>query len=121
MESVREGMQCVFPTSHLSLFYPQELDAVFCGSGSSWDISSLMESCRPDHGFTSHSRAIKFLFDILASYTPLEQRDFVQFVTGSPRLPVGGKFYTFLSFISQLLNSLIAESLKIDFVLVSFI
>nr|XP_024215138.1 E3 ubiquitin-protein ligase TRIP12 isoform X1 [Halyomorpha halys]XP_024215139.1 E3 ubiquitin-protein ligase TRIP12 isoform X1 [Halyomorpha halys] len=90
MECVREGMQCVFPTWHLGLFYPQELDAIFCGSGSDWDISSLVESCRPDHGYTQSSRAIKFLFDILASYTKQEQRDFVQFVTGSPRLPVGG-------------------------------
>ncbi|XP_073982784.1 E3 ubiquitin-protein ligase ctrip isoform X4 [Rhodnius prolixus] len=90
MECVREGMQCVFPTSHLSLFYPQELDAIFCGSGSGWEVSTLIESCRPDHGYTSSSKAIRFLFEILASYNAHEQRDFIQFVTGSPRLPVGG-------------------------------
>lgn len=50
----------------------------------------VLRSCRPDHGYTQSSRAIKFLFEILASYTKQEQRDFVQFVTGSPRLPVGG-------------------------------
>ncbi|CAB0009110.1 unnamed protein product [Nesidiocoris tenuis] len=90
MECVREGMQSVFPTSHLSLFYPAELDAVFCGSSTGWEVSALVESCRPDHGYTASSRAIKFLFEILSTYGPQDQRDFVQFVTGSPRLPVGG-------------------------------
>lgn len=92
MECVREGMQSVFPTSHLSLFYPAELDAVFCGSSTGWEVSALVESCRPDHGYTASSRAIKFLFEILSTYGPQDQRDFVQFVTGSPRLPVGGTF-----------------------------
>ncbi|XP_024080422.1 E3 ubiquitin-protein ligase TRIP12 isoform X4 [Cimex lectularius] len=90
MECVREGMQCVFPISHLVLFYPQELDAVFCGSSTSWELSSIVESCRPDHGYNPTSRAIKFLFEILSAYGPEEQRDFIQFITGSPRLPVGG-------------------------------
>uniref|UniRef100_A0A0A9XLJ3 E3 ubiquitin-protein ligase n=3 Tax=Lygus hesperus TaxID=30085 RepID=A0A0A9XLJ3_LYGHE len=90
MECVREGMQSVFPNSHLGLFYSSELDAVFCGSSTGWEVSALVESCRPDHGYTASSRAIKFLFEILSSYGPQDQRDFVQFVTGSPRLPVGG-------------------------------
>ena len=37
------------------------------------------------------SRAVKILFEILSCYTQEEQRLFLQFVTGSPRLPVGGK------------------------------
>ena len=36
------------------------------------------------------SQAIQFLFRVLSSYSTTEQRQFVQFVTGSPRLPVGG-------------------------------
>ncbi|KAJ7381409.1 Ubiquitin-protein ligase [Desmophyllum pertusum] len=53
-------------------------------------ISGLVESCRPDHGYTHDSRAVKILFEILSCYTQEEQRLFLQFVTGSPRLPVGG-------------------------------
>ena len=34
---------------------------------------------------------MKILFEILSCYTQEEQRLFLQFVTGSPRLPVGGK------------------------------
>lgn len=49
-----------------------------------------MECCRPDHGYTHDSRAVKFLFEILSSFDNEQQRLFLQFVTGSPRLPVGG-------------------------------
>ena len=97
MEAFREGFETVFPLSHLQMFYPEELEAVFCGGGlaaggssGGWDVKTLMECCRPDHGYTPDSRAIRFLFEILSLYDREEQRLFVQFVTGSPRLPVGG-------------------------------
>ena len=39
MEALREGFESVFPLSYLSLFYPEELDNLFCGvSNSSWDM-----------------------------------------------------------------------------------
>ena len=41
------------------------------------------------------SRAVKFLIEILSKYGPEEQRLFLQFITGSPKLPVGGKGNTF--------------------------
>lgn len=91
MESFREGFECVFPLAQLSMFYPEELEYVFCGSGSSsWDMKTLMECCRIDHGYNANSKAIKYLFHVLSCYSDVEQRDFLQFVTGSPRLPVGG-------------------------------
>ena len=37
------------------------------------------------------SPAIEWLFQIMQSFDDLEQRQFLQFVTGSPKLPVGGK------------------------------
>lgn len=33
MEALREGFETVFPLQQLHMFYPEELDAVFCGSG----------------------------------------------------------------------------------------
>lgn len=71
--------------------------------------TELIEHCRPDHGYT-HDRydvliptmlylfwspcsgAVQMLFRVLSTYDTAEQRQFVQFVTGSPRLPVGGKY-----------------------------
>uniref|UniRef100_A0A8C1H107 E3 ubiquitin-protein ligase n=1 Tax=Cyprinus carpio TaxID=7962 RepID=A0A8C1H107_CYPCA len=90
-ESFREGFESVFPLQHLQCFYPEELDQLLCGSKSeSWDVKTLMECCRPDHGYTHDSRAVRFLFEVLSSFDAEQQRLFLQFVTGSPRLPVGG-------------------------------
>ncbi|XP_071951146.1 E3 ubiquitin-protein ligase TRIP12-like isoform X2 [Antedon mediterranea] len=90
-EAFREGFQSVFPLEHLQSFYPEELDQLFCGSTNEcWDIKMLIECCKPDHGYTHDSRAVKNLFEILVSYNGEEQRQFLQFVTGSPKLPVGG-------------------------------
>lgn len=36
---------------------------------------------------------MKYLFEILSSFDSEQQRLFLQFVTGSPRLPVGGGSY----------------------------
>ncbi|XP_074040259.1 E3 ubiquitin-protein ligase ctrip isoform X3 [Leptinotarsa decemlineata] len=94
MESLREGFESVFPLRNLRVFLPEELESVFCGSPKDyvlgWDVKTLMECCRPDHGYTADSKVIRFLFEVLSSYDREEQRMFVQFLTGSPRLPVGG-------------------------------
>ncbi|XP_003424889.1 E3 ubiquitin-protein ligase TRIP12 isoform X4 [Nasonia vitripennis] len=93
MEAFREGFESVFPPTQLRLFFSEELEAVFCGhaqTGGKWDIKTLSECCRTDHGYTPDSRAIRFLYEVMSEYTSEEQRQFVQFVTGSPRLPVGG-------------------------------
>ncbi|EDW85023.2 uncharacterized protein Dwil_GK14424 [Drosophila willistoni] len=92
-ESLREGFDSVFPIQRLRMFYPEELECVFCGSGEQhqrWDLKMLQDSCRTDHGFHQESQAIQYLYDILTSYNRDEQRAFLQFVTGSPRLPTGG-------------------------------
>ncbi|CAF3579298.1 unnamed protein product [Rotaria socialis] len=91
-ESFRDGFNSIFPIQHLKCFYPDELHQVFCGSGSTelWDLKVLVESTRCDHGYNLNSRAVKWLFEIMINFEIDEQRAFLQFVTGSPRLPVGG-------------------------------
>ncbi|XP_026764305.2 E3 ubiquitin-protein ligase TRIP12 isoform X3 [Galleria mellonella] len=95
MSAFKEGFESVFPLANLKIFYPEELEQVFCGSPSGgrdqrWEPRMLAECIRPDHGYNAESRAIRMLIDILASYNREEQRLFLQFVTGSPRLPTGG-------------------------------
>lgn len=91
MEALRSGFEAIVPLHYLRIFYPEELDALFCGSGyQTWDVRMLMDACKTDHGFTHESVQIKYLFEILSSYNADEQRKFLQFITGSPRLPYGG-------------------------------
>lgn len=43
-----------------------------------------------DHGYVSNSKAIHYLVEILTEFDAEQQAEFVTFLTGSPRLPIGG-------------------------------
>jgi len=70
------------------------LDQIFCGSSrqsyARWEVTNLNEACKPDHGYNTESRSIRMLYEVMSEYNREEQRRFLQFVTGCPRLPVGG-------------------------------
>uniref|UniRef100_H2YD20 E3 ubiquitin-protein ligase n=1 Tax=Ciona savignyi TaxID=51511 RepID=H2YD20_CIOSA len=91
LDAMRDGFQSVFPLQAIDYFYPEELDQLFCGARyQPWSERELTDSCRTDHGYSHESEAVKTLFRVLSQYDAAEQRAFLQFVTGSPHLPVGG-------------------------------
>lgn len=91
LESFKEGFESLLPITCLQQFYPEELERLFCGSGyHEWTEKILNECTRCDHGYTHESKAVKNLFEIMCGFNESEQRQFLQFITGSPRLPVGG-------------------------------
>ena len=90
VKAFREGFSAVFPIEHLSAFAPSELDCVLNGSKEAWEVSTIVEYLKFDHGYTRASKAIGFLLEILCEMSPAEVATFLKFVTGSPRLPVGG-------------------------------
>ena len=50
-----------------------------------------MDSIKADHGFNMDSRSVKNLMQIMSELNGVERRDFLQFTTGSPKLPIGGE------------------------------
>ena len=52
---------------------------------------ALMDSIKADHGFNMDSKSVRNLLQTMSELTPAQRRDFLQFVTGSPKLPIGGK------------------------------
>lgn len=93
LDAFREGFSSILPASSVfgGLFFPDELDRLVCGAGyQRWDLKLLAECTRCDHGYTHESKAVQNLFDIMCSFDAHEQRLFLQFITGSPRLPIGG-------------------------------
>lgn len=42
------------------------------------------------------SKSVRNLLQIMSELTLAERRDFLQFTTGSPKLPIGGKQHTYL-------------------------
>jgi E3 ubiquitin-protein ligase TRIP12 len=50
-----------------------------------------MDSIKADHGFNMDSKSVKNLLQTMSELSLPERRDFLQFTTGSPKLPIGGK------------------------------
>lgn len=90
LANFRKGFDGVFPMEHLEAFTVEELDALICGEKGKWDAAFLSENIRCDHGYSHTSRAVEFFLDILSEFDLEQQRKFLLFVTGSPKLPVGG-------------------------------
>uniref|UniRef100_A0A2M4ATB1 E3 ubiquitin-protein ligase n=1 Tax=Anopheles triannulatus TaxID=58253 RepID=A0A2M4ATB1_9DIPT len=90
------GFDWVFPMHRLRMFCRGVLGSVFCGSCfggwpvSRWGLFLLAVLFGAAAGFSLACPAFRFFFGILAAYNRDEQRLFLQFVTGSPRLPTGG-------------------------------
>ncbi len=63
-----------------------------------------MDSIKADHGFNMDSKSVKNLLQTMSELTLAERRDFLQFTTGSPKLPIGGKFVPIFAFAEQLLT-----------------
>src|ERR1700694_410358 len=51
-----------------------------------------MDSTKADPGFNMDSKSVKNLLQTMSELTLAERRDFLQFTTGSPKLPIGGMF-----------------------------
>ncbi|KAG2490174.1 hypothetical protein HYH03_011304 [Edaphochlamys debaryana] len=90
MGAFREGFNEVFALSSLSVFHEDELEVLLCGSGERWTLQLLSEAIKFDHGYTQNSQPVRFLLEILSELDAADQRAFLRFVTGCPRLPPGG-------------------------------
>ncbi|XP_024534679.1 E3 ubiquitin-protein ligase UPL3 [Selaginella moellendorffii] len=90
MEALRSGFSQVFQLSSLQIFTEQELDNLLCGRRELWTPETLVDHIKFDHGYTSASPPVRHLLEIMGEFTAEEQRDFLRFATGAPRLPPGG-------------------------------
>lgn len=90
IEAFRSGFNQVFQLSSLQIFSEDELDYLLCGRRELWAPESLPDIMKFDHGYTASSPPIRNLLDIMCELSPEEQRAFLRFVTGAPRLPPGG-------------------------------
>lgn len=59
---------------------------------------ALTEALKADHGFNVESPAIRDLLCIMSEYDAVTRRSFLQFITGSPKLPIGGAWLSRLLF-----------------------
>ncbi|THY55977.1 hypothetical protein D6C98_03957 [Aureobasidium pullulans] len=90
VDAFSAGFSQVFPYSALKAFTPDELVMLFGRADEDWSLETLMDSIKADHGFNLDSASVKNLLQTMSEFTLPERRDFLQFVTGSPKLPIGG-------------------------------
>ena len=90
IEAFRTGFEAIFPIKSLSAFYEDEIEAMLCGTGEKWTPTMLSSVIKFDHGYTRSSPPIMALLEVLSELDSVDQRRFLRFVTGSPRLPPGG-------------------------------
>ncbi|KAL2260782.1 hypothetical protein VTK26DRAFT_5120 [Humicola hyalothermophila] len=90
VDAFREGFSQVFPYSALSAFTPDELCSLFGRVEEDWSLETLMDSVKADHGYNMDSKSVRNLLQAMSEFTPAQRREFLQFTTGSPKLPIGG-------------------------------
>ncbi|KAK4973955.1 hypothetical protein LTR28_011158 [Elasticomyces elasticus] len=90
VDAFRTGFSSVFPYSALKAFTPDELVMLFGRVDEDWSLETLMDSIKADHGFNLDSRSVRNLLQTMSELQPSVRREFLQFVTGSPKLPIGG-------------------------------
>lgn len=75
----------------LRFFRPEEIEDLVCGDrDGKWDPETLRENVIPTHGYDKAAPQYKFLLEYMGQLDGKMQRLFLQYVTGSPRLPPGG-------------------------------
>lgn len=90
VRAFRQGFNTIFPISAMSSFTADELVMLFGNTNEDWSESTLVGSIKPDHGLNADSPTFKDIVAIMASFSVAERRDFLQWLTGSPKLPIGG-------------------------------
>lgn len=90
IKAFMEGFSKVFPVDSLVIFLANELASLFGSAEEDWSAEMLTSAIHANHGYTKESDAVQQLVRILVGFTTTEKRTFLQFLTGLPRLPVGG-------------------------------
>ncbi|KAJ3472989.1 hypothetical protein NLG97_g10588 [Lecanicillium saksenae] len=90
VDAFRIGFSQVFPYTALSAFTPAELVTLFGKVNEDWSLETLTDSIKADHGYNMDSNSVKNLLQVMSEFDLSERREFLQFITGSPKLPIGG-------------------------------
>jgi len=88
MDAFLKGFFSIVPSDLLKIFDNRELELLLSGLPTI-DIDDLKENCTYEN-YTARSKPILFLWAALKELTHDELGEFIQFVTGSSKVPVEG-------------------------------
>lgn len=90
IKALQEGLQLFVPIDMLKeYFQPEEIQLVL-GGISEIDVKDMEANTEYQGGYTASSTCIKWFWEIIKSMTQDDLRQFLQFVTGTNKVPIGG-------------------------------
>jgi ubiquitin-protein ligase E3 A len=89
LDAFKAGFNHVCNNPFVKTFQPSELELLVCGS-SELDFDDLEEGAVYTDGYEESSRAIKWFWSIVKKLTVPEKKQFLAFMSGTDRIPVGG-------------------------------
>ncbi|XP_073999026.1 ubiquitin-protein ligase E3C [Rhodnius prolixus] len=85
-----KGLGNVLPLHMVRMFTPREIQLIISGDHSPIDLSDLQKNVIYTGGFSSSHETIKMFWNVLDSFTDLERRQMLKFVTSCTRPPLRG-------------------------------
>lgn len=76
-------------TSLINMFRPEELEQLICGL-SEWNFEELEESTSYEGGYSAEHEVIRNFWEVVHEFSEDQKKQFLQFVTGTDRVPLGG-------------------------------
>jgi hypothetical protein len=89
---IRRGISIVVPLIALNLFSWKQIETMVCGAP---DVSVDILKRNTEYNVDEQSPHVKFLWEVLAAFTPKERSLFLRFVWGRSRLPASCDFRKF--------------------------
>lgn len=90
VKAFQDGFSSIFPIKSIKIFSLDELYLLFGNADEDWSRETLEVAIKADHGYNQDSRAVQNLIEVMSSYNKEQRRQFLQFMTGAPKLPIGG-------------------------------
>ena len=89
--SFRKGMYSLVNVDKLHCLTTQELSTLIGGTREEdWGYQAIREAIKANHGYNIESKIINDFIKMLTEFDTEQRRMFLEFVTGSPKLPIGG-------------------------------
>jgi hypothetical protein len=89
INALKEGFYQFVPLEYLKEFEPEELEQLLAGSRDI-DINDLKNNTDYGEGFSDSNPVIKLFWEVMMTLSQEELRSFLQFTTGSNKVPIGG-------------------------------
>jgi hypothetical protein len=88
-QAFRRGFELVTKAANYKILEPAEIDVLVSGE-EVMDWGALQRTAKYKDGYTRHSKAVRWFWQIFGQFSNETKRKFLKFATGTDRSPLGG-------------------------------